>query len=259
MMPASRKPARPGYPRGVCPTARRFALTCQLALLQAALAPWPRRQAPLLEVNCGNGVFLPFLWQWGFDVQATEEDPVLRQRARASRAQGIDVRGASDADLPFASDSFDWVIIHLKGSAEETVRRCANEGARLARRGMLLAFWNSNSLPAWLWHLFHKTDWMPGSVSWRLVWRQAQALRAGRVTTLSTLAAPACAWRHRLPGVSARMNAPIGAWCLVRIDMGPAAPLTPLAMRLGVTMPNQAEPAMEYAQKPPTREAVDKS
>lgn len=234
------------YPRGVSPTARRYAMSMQLALLGRALAPWPRRQAPLLEVNCGNGAFLPFLWQCGFDAQGVESDPALRAKARKRAVPGLEIHAGQDDDLPFENDSYDWVIIHLKAGGSENIKNCAGEGARLARRGIMLTFWNSASLPALCWQLARKKPWAANSASWHLVWRQMRKIHPGRLALFSTLAAPACAWR----GAPARvfLNFPIGSWCAIRLDMGETAVGTSLPLRLGASL-RTAEPVMEYAPK----------
>lgn len=220
-------------------------MAMQLAALERALAPWPRRQAPLLEVNCGNGAFLRFLWQSGFDVQAVEADAGLRLKAQRREIPGLEVYAAADDDLPFGNDSFDWVIIHLKTAEKDSITNCANEGARLARRGIMLTFWNSASFPALCWQLGHKKPWAAHAVSWWQVWTQLNRLGIGRLATVSTLAAPVCVWRRQwrlgagIPGI------PLGAWCVVRLDMSAASPVTPLPLRLRASMPG-AQPLMEY-------------
>lgn len=247
-MPRLKGKQSASYPRGACPDARRFAMRMQLALLQRALAPWPRRQSPMLEVNCGNGAFLQFLWQSGFDVQGSEADPGLRLAAQKRQVPGLEVHAAHDIDMPFENDSFDWVIIHLKTACPKDIAICANEGARLARRGIMLTFWNNTSLPALSWRLLHTRPWAANAVSWWTVWRQMNKLGLGRLATLSTLPAPVCLWRSgRLAG-GIIQGAPLGAWCVIRLDMGPASPVTPLPLRLGVRLP-RPEPLMEFAPK----------
>lgn len=236
------------YPRGVCPVARRFAMSMQLAMLQRALAPWPRRQAPLLEVNCGNGAFLQFLWQSGFDVQGVEADPGLRLAAQKRPVPGLEIYAAHDENLPFANDSFDWVIIHLKTNEEDGIEKCANEGARLARRGIMLTFWNSSSLPALCWAVTHKKPWSANSVSWWSVWRELQSLGLGRIAILSTLLTPVWTWRRQWRFGGTMRGLPLGAWCAIRVDIGPLSTGTPLPLRLGIKLPEN-EPAMEFAPK----------
>lgn len=234
------------YPRGVCPAARRFAMSMQLELLERALAPWPRRQAPLLEVNCGNGAFLQFFWQAGFDVHATEADPELRLSAQKRPVPGLEIYAAEDRYLPFDNDEYDWVVIHLKNAGREGISECVSEGARLARRGIMLTFWNSASIPALCWRLFHKKPWAVNAVSWWLVWRQMSQLGAGRLALLSTLAAPVCAWRRQLRFGYASYALPLGAWCVIRLDMEPIRPVTPLPLRLDMDL-SRARPLIDYA------------
>lgn len=213
----------------------------QFALLQAALAAWPRRHAPLLEVNCGSGIYLQFLWECGFDVQAVEADASLRQHAQRRAVPGLEVFAGSDEDLPFENDSFDWVIIHLQG--RESLAASIREGARLARRGMMVTFWNSMSLPALLWNWSRRKEWMRNALAWQQVWSVMRSMRMGRVDTLSTLVAPMCAWKREWTVIS-RTALPLGAWCILRLDLEPAAPLTGLPLRLEKAL-GAREPALE--------------
>lgn len=244
-MPSEKKQGI-SYPRGVCPAARRFAMSKQLELLERALASWPRRHAPLLEVNCGNGAFLQFLWQAGFDVHATEADPELRLNAQKRQVPGLEVYAAEDYDLPFDNDEFDWVVIHLKNGGCEGIRQSMTEGVRLAKRGIMLTFWNSVSLPAFCWRVFHKKPWAVNAVSWWLVWRQMSQLGAGRLNLFSTLAAPVCAWRKQLRIGRALSAGPLGAWCVIRLDMDSTRPQTPLPLRLDMNL-SKARPLIDYA------------
>lgn len=238
----------PRYPRGLGPSARRFAIASQLALLQKALAPWPRRQAPLLEVNCGNGSFFPFLWQCGFDVHGVEAEFAVRQTAQRRPVPGLLVYAAQDTDLPFDNDSFDWVILHLKNPVQ--LRASAEEAIRLAKRGVMFTFWNSASLPALCFGLTHKQPWAPNAIGASAVVRILRKLEAGRLALLSTLACPVCLWKGGSTGVTPGISAlPVGAWCIARLDLGNATPVTPLPLRLGASLRQNPEPAIEYAQK----------
>lgn len=223
-------------------------MAMQIAALERALAPWPRRQAPLLEVNCGNGAFLQFLWQCGFDVHGVEADAALRLKAQQRPVPGLEVYAANDDDLPFGNDSFDWVIIHLKTGEKKGIFKCAIEGARLARRGIMITFWNSASLPALCWRIAHRKPWSANAVPWWRVWRQINKLGFGRLSTVSTLAAPVCVWRNKWHVGENVLDVPVGAWCAMRLDLAPAPPVTQLPLRLRATMPG-VEPLMEYAPK----------
>lgn len=239
---------RASYPRGVCPAGRRYAMKRQLSLLEKALAPWPRRQAPLLEINCGNGAFLEFLWQCGFDVQGTETDPSLREKAAAARVPGLEIFAAADDDLPFDNDSFDWVILHLK--APDSMETNIAEGTRLARRGFMLTFWNSSSFPALCWRSWNKKEWAPCSAPWKKAWELMRAMEMGRIASLSTLALPGCMWRDPWPGGTMSMfGVSLGAWCVIRLDMGASRPVTPQPLRLDATLSPPAQAIIEYTQK----------
>lgn len=236
----------PRYPRGVGPSARRFAVACQLALLQKALAPWPRRQAPLLEVNCGNGIFIPFLWQCGFDVHGVEAEFALRQTALRRPVPGLVVHAAQDTGLPFDNDSFDWVILHLK--KPQNLAASAEESIRLARRGFMLTFWNTSSLASLCWSLKSRQPWAANGANCSVVGQTLR--RLGRLTFLSTLASPVCCWRGSATAVTPVINAlPVGSWCIARMDFGNVLPVTPLPLRIGAGLRQGPEPALEYIHK----------
>lgn len=228
---------------------RRMAKARQLELMGRALAPWPRRQAPLLVINCGNGAFLPFLWQAGFDPEGVEADPEMIEKARSREIPGFVLHQATDQDIPLESDSFDWVILHLKSHGLEQMSQAAEEGLRLARRGLMITFWNSASLAAACWKLAHKKPWI-SDASWWQIDKILTRLNPGRVTVLSTLALPPCAWHWRLAGLDpAAWGLPIGAWCIARVDLGAQYPVTPLPLRVGTVINRQTEPLLEYTQK----------
>lgn len=258
MINAASKPLKKtgGYPRGLCREGRKFASRMQQVVLEAALAPWPRRHAPLLEVNCGNGAFLRFLWDCGFDVEAAEADPALRQKAASHNLPGLEIHAAHDNDLPFENDSFDWVIIHLKSGEPEAIAACANEALRVARRGFLITFWNWASVAALLWNLTHKKAWLDNSTSWWRVWRIVHGLKVGRISTVSAIFSPMGFWKH-YQSEGAAIKLPLGAWCAVRLDLVAPIPATPLPLRLGDAL-SSPQPALEPFNNEITRSGTGK-
>lgn len=221
----------------------------QLNLLQTAIAPWPRRQAPLLVINCGNGDSLRLFWQSGFDLMATEFDRNLRKDAFARKIPQLELYAAKDDDLPFENDFFDWVVLHTRKDTDWD--NALKEALRVGRRGIMITFWNKACLAALLDRLLPgKRTFPEHAVSWRLASRKMRALEAGRPHLLSTLIGPVFTWNFRMP--LARLNSwftrvPIGAWCIARLDLGRLSPFTPLPLRLAKQIPPQ--PVMEYAHK----------
>lgn len=197
----------------------------------------------MLEVNCGNGAFLEFLWHCGFDIHASEQDPELRIRAQNRAVPQLEVYASPPDDLPFENDSFDWVIIHLASNQPDSLLSCLQEGSRLARRGLLATFWNSASLPALAWNAGNRKSWSDNAVSWWRVFKILHNLRMGRLATFSTLMAPTCYWKKQWK-IGGTSTLPLGAWCLVRMDMAPLAPVTPLPLRVGAALGRQ-QPALE--------------
>lgn len=231
---------------------KRFIRAMQQELLQKALAPWPRRQAPLLEVNCGDGVFLPMLWRSGFDLVATETDALLRAKAMARKAPGLEIYAASADYLPFDDDNFDWAILHLRVSATDQVEAQIREILRVSKRGIMIAFWNRISLSA-------LSGTSPAEMAGAKeqpvnpfkIWNVLRRMDAGRFHALSTLCFLPSSWSAHCPIASVNgwlSGWPAGAWCLMRLDMGHSYPVTPLSLLWKKAM-RKPQPAMEYIQK----------
>lgn len=228
----------------------RFILSLQLELMQRALAPWHRRATRLLEINCGEGAYLPFLWHSGFEITATEANADMRAQAQ-SLDLDTDIRAAGDEKLPFEDDFFDWAILHILPRKDIKLEDSMRECLRVTRRGLLFSFWNSASLPALCWRLSHRQAWPPNALAFPKVWSCARTLRIGNLNVMSTLCAPFFSWREKW--FLRRLNSafyflPLGAWCLIRLDLGKPKLVTPMRLRLENIM-TQAMPAMEYAER----------
>lgn len=236
----------------------RFVLEAQFRLLERALAAWPRRAAALLDVNCGSGALLPFLWACGFEVDAVEADAAARARAQ-TRCPSATLMAGRDDDLPVEDDAYDWVLLHL-----QEPRRLASalaEARRVARRGFAVTFWNRHSLAGLCARLARTA--LPGpAATW---WEVRGALRylglgPGRTASLSVLAAPMNTWRKASPLAACNhwlTGLPVGAWGVFRCFLGGGGSVTPLALRLGAHLRRgmderlgAPEPALEYGRKP---------
>lgn len=227
-----------------------FILMLQQALLQKAIAHWPRRTTRLLEINCGDGANFHFLWQSGFEIFATEINPDLRLEAQ-EKDQNIEIRAASAEDLPFDDDYFDWAILHIHPDSDRKILAAMQECLRVARRGIIFTFWNSASLPCLCWKSSHLLPWPANTVSVCRVWRLARSLQIGNLCLMTTLSAPFWCWRKKR--IFQILNSsipyfPIGAWGLARLDLDTAKLGTPLRLRLENLMTHPM-PAMEYAEK----------
>lgn len=206
----------------------------QQDLLRAVLAPWTRRGAGLLQINCGDGAFLPMLWDGGFDLAACEHDAALRARAAGRAPRGAEILAAADDHLPFDDGEFDWTAIYVDAASPDRLEASLREARRTARRGMAAMFWNAFSLAGLIWRL------SPGGApvrpqSWRRIRRILRGECPGTITCRSILLGPPALWRGRsrtrtFP--APRVPLPIGAWCILRCDFRPARPLTGLPLRL---------------------------
>lgn len=224
---------------------KNYSLARTRLLLQRALAPWPRRSAPLLLINCGDGALLPTIWNAGFEIAASEANAVLRGKAGRANLPGLEIYAARDDHLPFENDEFDWAILRC---ARETSPASFDEATRVARRGLMVVFWNASSLAALL-AAPEPRVWRRDAKSWFFVWRQIRRLNAGETTYLSTLASPECAWREEARVINLFFDRlPLGAWCVVRVDFDAPRSVTPLALRVGHT-PGSPASALEYSPK----------
>lgn len=224
----------------------------QKQLMQKALAPWPRRDRPLLEINCGAGSFLYFYWQSGFEVVATEEDPELRIGVFDKKIPGIDLRGACDDDLPFDDDCFDWVILHIRHANNENMEKAFQEAVRVVKRGLMLTFWNKTSI-AGLWTKLpvYKKVYPAESASLKDVLQMARSFSSYPVKIYSTLCLPDFTWQYG--GWCQKVNgwfaeAPFGAWCIVRMVPNKTRLVTPMPLILNHEY-QQAEGQLDYIQQ----------
>ena len=144
------------------PFHQHIALSERTALLLSMLAPWPRRGRELLVIGCGAGHVLPPLWQSGFDLSACETSPALREQARRRAPQGVEIEAASPDWLPFADNSFDWVLLRADELPPAALPAALGEACRVAACGLALTFWNSASLPWLTWRLHGRRHAWPG-------------------------------------------------------------------------------------------------
>lgn len=228
------------------------ALSKQQNLLQHSLAVWPRRGKTLLEVNCGQGMFSPLLWECGFDLTATELRPELRARAAAAMGCRAEIAAAADDHLPFDDSSFDGVVLHLSSGDREKVKIAVREALRVSSGGLAVTFWNSASL-AYLLHCLQgrKKNWPGPAHQWWSIWRLLKDMGDGKACGMSTLAGPRSAWNRSCPlgGCVHKLPLPLGAWCVIRLDLGPARPVTPMPLKIKGQRLRRPEPVLEYGSK----------
>jgi SAM-dependent methyltransferase len=116
-----------------------------VAALLARAVPSPET---VLDAPCGAGRLFDVLESHGASVIGVDVSPgMLEQTPRGARVARGDVFA-----LPFANASFDAVVCcrlahHVHGG--DDLARLVAELARVARRWVLLSFWDSASLPTW--------------------------------------------------------------------------------------------------------------
>jgi SAM-dependent methyltransferase len=228
-----------------------FALMRQSSLLQTCLAAWPRRGKTLLEINCGKGLFLPLLWECGFDVTGTEIIPELRAMAVENIGSKAEVEAAADDHLPFDNDSFDWAILHASATQDAAkLETAVSEALRVAAGGLAVTFWNLTSLTYAVYRLSgRKTFWPTPAYRWWSIQSMLKNFRAGRLTSFTTLVGPPGIWGKRCQTVlcdTCLRFLPLGAWGIIRLDISPPGFVTPLLLYSGQRGLHPPEPALEY-------------
>ena len=222
-------------------TTELFINRIQRHLLQQTIADWQRRGTTLLDINCGDGRFLKFLWHSGFDVTATEHSHTLRSHAAASIEDRAEIFACEASDLPFEPHQFDWTVLHLRDCDAPLLSDTLKEAIRVSRQGLAITFWNS-SAPAFFLSLKRKGH---EGFSW---WKVFSALREeheGSISTLTTLLfsfAPLRRLWPRLYFSTFSTRFPLGAWAVLRLDLSPRSTHTPLFLRTGLRRIQRLEP-----------------
>lgn len=232
---------------------RAYIRFAQKNLLQHMLAPWTRREASMLEINCGEGTFSRMLWKSGFDIIATEPDAALRRKALAKNIDFLEMRACHSDDLPFEENRFDWVVLHIGGYEKNLLGESIREAMRVGKKGLVMTFWNSFSLAGLMRHFRRGEMEMPfgNAVSWRKIWKLAKNAGDGRFFLRTTLGAPISAWNFGCPFsfFNEKLSfLTFGAWAVLRIDFGVLRPLTPLPLKVFNPL-SSPQAIMEYQQE----------
>lgn len=203
----------------------------QVSLLQATLASWLHKGVAVLDINCGDGRFLPLFLQTGCNVDACEADPSLRERASMAGSGRVDVIAASGDHLPWGDNYFDYAVAHMTAEDLDRLPALVAEMARVAERGLAVTFWNTASLAG----MDNFGGLARGALPW---WRVRAALKghgSGAYSARSTLCLPTSTWKER--GPLAPVNSlctclPVGAWMVACLDLAPRQTGTSLPLRI---------------------------
>lgn len=222
-----------------------FALCQEYRLFQRMVSSWPRRGNTLLEVNCGSGVFLEMLWEYGFDVTGLDSVPELLNLAGKRLGRRADFQYGFADHLPYEDKSLDYVSLISTLEYETNPQDVLEEALRVARRGVLVGFLNR-------WSVYKGCQRLPGP--WKTAQRRGAWLDPLWVGRTARARCPSCAIHSRsvLLGPPAswhkgafwgRINAwelpfPVGAYVGMRIDICPGPPLTSIPLHVNATAPS---------------------
>lgn len=235
-----------------------FALHAEQHLLRELFSQWPRRGHTLLDVGCGPGVFLEFLWGCGFDVSGLDASPDMIELARQQLGHRADFHIGQADYLPFEDNAFDYVSLITVLEFVPDLRAALKEAFRVASRGIVIGFLNRYSL----YYLARGLN-LPGTEG---TLRHARWLTTGKLASVarslcptctctfrSILHGPAWTWRNGPMGALNTYALPLGTGAFVglRIDLGPTLPLTGMPLRIRkVAQPNVCPPIAMGCQRP---------
>ena len=167
-------------------------ICAQKRLLARALASRVQKGRTLLDVNCGLGLLEPHLRSMGLDVTGCEPSPYLRKRFSSRLGYSYVVDPAHADLLPYGDASFDWVLLHLEHTGEETdLAAVLTEARRVALQGVAVLVWNRWSLPS-LCDVHHKINVSP--LSALSVFRELVSWHEGSVRVRGALFWPMPLW-----------------------------------------------------------------
>lgn len=132
--------------------ASRRARERDLVLVKRLLARLEPPVESVLDAPCGTGRLFPALARDGRRVCGVDASFAMLSQTRASGAHAVACVGGDALALPFRASAFDAVVCcrlthHLHSGAE--LDRLFAELARVARRAVIVSFWDAASWPAW--------------------------------------------------------------------------------------------------------------
>lgn len=216
----------------------RFAVSQEMRVLDRLVSGWPRRNQKLLEIGCGPGIFLERFWHLGFDITGLDLSPAMVDAARARLGKHVDLHVGNAEHMPFRDNEFDFVVLITLLEFVDNPKTVLQEAARVARKGILVAYLNRFSLYR-LSVLFRekrpgKGAGTLGSVKWLDTFTIRKLLYdvvgSRPCMRRSCLMGPPVTWRNSFPFT--RLNGVLpngfGSFTAIRLDLFDDPPLTPL-------------------------------
>ncbi len=217
-----------------------FVLENSIHLTKEMLSHWPRRGHNLLAIGFGHWKSLEIIWESGFDLSAIAASYAHIHTAKEALQHKVDIYLHNFEHLPFDDKNFDYVLLMPPPRQEPypALHLMLNEACRLARKGIIVQFWNSFSLL----RLWNKAQNLPFFLRhrWLASWRDAHStlrtiVPAGKISTGSTLFGPLRTWQESsyFNNINSKVAPiPIGNLVQIRLSFNPQKPLTSIPIVL---------------------------
>ncbi len=209
-------------------------LRAKQKLLQHMISDWVRRRHSLVHIACGAGIFLPTLWEQGFDVTALESESHLLDIAQTLMGHKVAWHLGKPEHLPFDDKQFDYTLLTLDfTTGSETLRTIVEEAWRVAGQGILILYTSRCSLFGLSQKYFVKKACAPVCYHPFALRRLAQTCCSDSVyTAKATLLGPKWTWMRNERWLkrlnSAHVTGSFGAFAGLRVDRLLVRPLNPL-------------------------------
>ncbi len=207
-----------------------FALDQERRLIDRLISRWPRRGQNLLELGCGPGLFLEHFWKSGFDVTGIDACTAMVEAAARRLGSRAELRIGSAERLPFQDNEFDFAAVITVLEFCDDPLALLREAARVARKGMLVAYLNRFSL-----YYLARGSGTLAQARWFSCFEMRKLLREAvgpwPSHSMGVLLGPPFSWR-KLPGckqLNSMLTSPLFAsFVATRVDFLDEKPLTPL-------------------------------
>jgi ubiquinone/menaquinone biosynthesis C-methylase UbiE len=106
----------------------------------------PFKHERVIDIGCGSGNHLQIAGRHGMDLSGIDASPYMLTQARNTLGNRCDLKQADAEDLPYVDNEFDLAFLINTLEFMEDPLPVILEAGRVAKRGVLIVFFNSLSL-----------------------------------------------------------------------------------------------------------------